>query len=112
MRHIALSTVTDGRAVISDGEQFATALITTDSAVLVTSNEVKVNDLVILKQYAVNAVGSAGKVCIIMSMAAAQPSATDDAPRAKIGEPIAWNTPEVSATTEREPSPSAAGCST
>ena len=57
------------RAVISDGEQYGQAIITSEVASLIASDAIKVNQLVVLKEYIINNVGGKTNLAIIMQMA-------------------------------------------
>ena len=53
-----------GRVTISDGEQRGTAVLTADPCSLVFSEAIKVNQLVVLKEYLVNQVATQKCACV------------------------------------------------
>ena len=56
------------RVQISDGELSGIGVVTSDMAALITSEEVVINQLVVLKEYLINSTPGGSKVCIIMQM--------------------------------------------
>ena len=80
------------RALISDGELFGSAVVTSECAGW--SEAVGLHSLVTLTEYLINTVGS-NKVCIIMGMEVVPEDPEKEL--AKIGEPIKWDSPEAAA---------------
>jgi replication factor A1 len=76
------------KAVVSDGEQFGIAVLNSSCASLITSEAVKLNQIVVLKEYIVNTVGEK-KMCIVMKMEVKE---GEDVEMEKIGEPVSWET--------------------